>query len=134
MNSRIRNKICIFQHILTKFSGIVQKPRTVEILSSDYLFLTFYRLKNPKLFFLQQWRISVFIIFGRVWPKIENIKTRHFWRSTGVQPLKNASQLYAACKSFFLMDNKNLMLINKHRISRQLTIYVLFCVQSNRKE
>jgi hypothetical protein len=72
------------------------------------------------MYFLQQWRISVFIIFQESLTK--NWKCEIFGVQLEYNPLKNASQ------------NKNLTLINKHRISRQLTIYVLFCVQSNRKE
>jgi hypothetical protein len=69
---------------------IVQKPRTVEILSSDYLFLTFIGDKlSPKkseIIFLQQWRISVFITFRESLTensKYENAKFLAFnWSTT----------------------------------------------------
>ena len=47
----MRNKIQIFQHISTQFSEIVQKPRTVWMPFSDYLFIILSANKSENVFF-----------------------------------------------------------------------------------
>jgi hypothetical protein len=105
-SSEIRNKILIFQDILTKFYRIVQKPQTIWMLFPDYSFLILIGWKISNFIFYNNGEFLFLSFFERAWPKIKNIKKPNFWRSTGQQPLKIASHLYAACKKFSLMENQ----------------------------
>jgi hypothetical protein len=91
------------------------------MLFPDYFFLILIGWKISYFIFNNNGEFLFLSFFERAWPKIENIKKPNYRRSTGQQLLKIASHLYAACKKFSLMENKNEALINKHLVS--LNVY-----------
>jgi hypothetical protein len=105
-----------FSTYFNKYFWDCAKTTTIGLPSA--VFFDYNRIKNWKMYFLQEWRIFVFIIFWESLTEILKSKLGEFlsfnWCTT---TLENASKLYAACKSFFLMENKNQTLINKHHIS-----------------
>ena len=121
------DNIRIFQHISKKFWDC---KKTAHYPNDElWLFVfDFNMLINRKMFFYSNGKFLFLSFFGRVGPKIENMKSRDSWCSTWVQHLKNASQWYATCKRFSLMENKNIMVINKHRIfdGQQFKYYFVF--------
>ena len=70
-------KIRIIQDPSEKISRIVQKPCTLKMLFPDY-FLYLKRLRNQKIDFLKQWRISVIIIFREFDRKLKIWKRQIF--------------------------------------------------------